>query len=307
MSSQSPLEVYESSITNGKQLCKELASFEAQPPLPASLASCGYKVQSGSTENPLKTMLLSCGILINNPTYVEVRSSNVPAHRDSAYNKWFDPAHGLMVCNENHKSRDTNSGDKKAWPSEVLWQSWKSSALEAGKRASDLCAIVRLNVDNEASKIAIWQASKHSSCARVDQLHQTEYTRLDNGFYALLGTPNGASTMRMLRDHQTELGYRIVEKIVVLGNTNLMMGTAETRTIAILLSDRRSPPSRIPALPHKSCWKVHNIKPKEPNTCQTSEYCMVFWHARPLVGYRLWSREPGEIVSTGTVTRSRNF
>ncbi|KAF1920730.1 hypothetical protein BDU57DRAFT_421820, partial [Ampelomyces quisqualis] len=162
LSSQNPLQVYESAITNGKRLCKELASFEAQPPLPASLASCGYQVRSGrlrsNVENPLRSMLLSCGILISSSTYVDVRSANTPRNEDSAYSNWFDPVHALMVCNENYKSRDTNSGDKMVWPSEVLWQCWKSTALEAGKLASDLCAIVRLTIINDASQIAIWQA-----------------------------------------------------------------------------------------------------------------------------------------------------
>lgn len=250
MSSQNPLKVYESAITNGKRLCKELASFEAQPPLPASLASCGYEVQSGrlgsNVENSLRLMLLSCGILINNSTYVDVRSADTPENDDSAYGNWFNPVHGLMVCNENYKFRDTHSRDKMVWPSEVLWQCWKSTALGAGKLASDLRAIVRLTIINEASQIAIWQASKHSSSSRIDDHNQIEYTRLDNGFYAILGTPNGASTMRMLRDHRTELGHRIVEKIVVFGKEDLTMEMAETRSMVILLSDRRSPPSRIP-------------------------------------------------------------
>ncbi|KAH8639042.1 hypothetical protein IG631_06812 [Alternaria alternata] len=78
MSSQSPLEVYESAITNEKRPCRELAIFEAQPPLFASLASCGYGIVSGrlrsNAENALRPMLLSCGIIINNSKFVEIRS-----------------------------------------------------------------------------------------------------------------------------------------------------------------------------------------------------------------------------------------
>jgi hypothetical protein len=195
MSSQNPLEIYESAITNGKRLCKELASFEAQSPLAASLLSCGYDVQPGrlrsNVENSLRSMLLSCDILISNSTYVDVSSAGTPKYNDSAYSNWFDPVHGLIVCNENYKSRDTRSGDKMLWPSEVLWQCWKSTALGAKKLASDLCATVRLRIVNEASQIAIWQASKHSSSSRIDDDNQIEYTRHDNGFYAILGTPNG--------------------------------------------------------------------------------------------------------------------
>jgi hypothetical protein len=178
MSSQSPLEVYESAITNGRRLCEELASFEAQPPLPASLASCGYEIKSGrlrsNAENSLRTMLLSCGILIRNSTYVEVRSAGKPNYSDAAYNNWFDPVHGLIVCNENYKPRDDHSGDKMIWPSEVLWQCWKSTALGAGKLASHLCAIVRLTIIDEVSQIAVWQASKHSSFSRIEDHNQVE-------------------------------------------------------------------------------------------------------------------------------------
>jgi hypothetical protein len=247
MTSQSPLEVYESAIKKGKQLCKELASFEAQPPLPASLASCGYKIESrrlnSNTENSLRLPLLSCGVLISNSTYVDVSSAGAYW---AAYSNWFDPLHGLIVCNENFKIRDENSEDKKLWPPEVLWQCWKSKALEAEKRASDLCAVMRLCIVNDASQIAIWQASQHSSFSRIDKNNQVEYTSQDNGFYAILGSPNGANTMRMLRDHRTELGHRVVEKVVVLGKKGLTMGMPETRDMVILLSDRRKPLSRIP-------------------------------------------------------------
>ncbi|OWY41765.1 hypothetical protein AA0118_g3464 [Alternaria tenuissima] len=249
MSSQSPLEVYESAITNEKRPCRQLASFEAQPPLSASLESCGYGIVSrrlhSNAENALRSMLLSCGILINNPKFVEVRSEGVSEDDDAACVNWFDPDHGLIICSENYKSRDRHTGAKMVWPSDVLWQTWKSTALEAGKWASDLRAIVLPAIINEELKIAIWQASKNSSSSRVEDHNQIEYTCLDNGFYAILGTPNGASTMRMLRDHKKELGHRIVEKIVVFGKENLKMETPETRSVAIILSDRRTPPSRI--------------------------------------------------------------
>jgi hypothetical protein len=151
---------------------------------------------------------------------------------------WFDPVHGLVVCNENYKSREAHSGDKMVWPSEVLWQCWKSTALGAGELASDLRATVRLTIIDEASQIAIRQASKHSSSSRIDDHNQIDHTRLDNGFYAILGTPNGASTMRMLRDHRTELGHRIVEKIVAFGEEEPLIKMVETRSIVVLLSDR---------------------------------------------------------------------
>ncbi|KAH9875805.1 hypothetical protein IAQ61_003269, partial [Plenodomus lingam] len=185
-SSRNPLEVYESAITNEKRLCKELAGFKAQPPLPASLASCGYQVQSGrlasNAENSLQPMLLSCVILISNSTLVNVTSADAVKNQDSAYSNWFNLDHRLM--------------------------------------GQDGLAIRSALAMLEGHGVRSWKAGFRS----------IEYTRHDNGFYAILGTPNRASTMRMLRDHQTELGHRIVEKIVVFSNKNLTMKMAETWT-----------------------------------------------------------------------------
>ncbi|EDU48901.1 predicted protein [Pyrenophora tritici-repentis Pt-1C-BFP] len=227
-----PFEVYEVAITNGSRLRHELASFGDQPPLPASLALRGYQTISGSlrsnAQNAVRSMIASCGISFTNATYVEVCSAGVEKEFDAAYTNWFDPSHGVIML----------------WSSELLWQSWKNMALEAGRMASHLVAVVRLTIVNEASQITIRQASKHSSSSRSKGDNQVDYTSLDNGYYAILGTPNGANTMRMFHDHRTELGHRIVEKIVVFGKKGPEMDKPEVRSMVIILSDSRSPPSR---------------------------------------------------------------
>jgi hypothetical protein len=91
-----------------------------------------------------------------------------------------------------YKPQDAHYGDKIVWPSEVLWQYWKSTALGAGTPAFHLRAIIRLTIINEASQIAISKASQHSPSSKIDDHNQIEYTRLNNGFYAILRSPNGA-------------------------------------------------------------------------------------------------------------------
>ncbi|KAI2484544.1 hypothetical protein Ptr902_03484 [Pyrenophora tritici-repentis] len=59
-------------------------------------------------------MIASCGISFTNATYVEVCSAGVEKEFDAAYTNWFDPSHGVIVCNENYKSRDKHTGDKDA-------------------------------------------------------------------------------------------------------------------------------------------------------------------------------------------------
>ena len=65
------------------------------------------------------------------------------AQKDAAYCNWFDLSDRLMICNENYKSRDKKFGDKMVWPSEVLWQSWKSMALEGGKLGTGSVRVMR--------------------------------------------------------------------------------------------------------------------------------------------------------------------
>jgi hypothetical protein len=51
----------------------------------------------------------------------------------------------------------------------------------------------------------------------------------------------------MLRDHRTELGYRVVEKIVGFAKKSVKMNMPETRSVAIILSERRSPRRNLPS------------------------------------------------------------
>ena len=47
------------------------------------------------------------------------------------------------------------------------------------------------------------------------------YTELDDRYYAILGSQNGASTMRILLDHKAQIGFRTVEKIILFECRNV--------------------------------------------------------------------------------------
>lgn len=55
------------------------------------------------------------------------------------------------------------------------------------------------------------QAAVHSTCKREGSNNHWEYTILDEGFNSILGSVNGASTIRMLLNHQVQLQYRTVD------------------------------------------------------------------------------------------------
>ena len=65
--------------------------------------------------------------------------------------------------------------------------------------------------------MVIWHSARWSGCSKSDSKGYREYTKYHSGFFALLGSVNGASTMRMLLDHkeEEEIGFHIVDKVVV--------------------------------------------------------------------------------------------
>ena len=70
-----------------------------------------------------------------------------------------------------------------------------------------------------------------------------EYTDLDDGFYALLGSVLGKSIMHMLLDHKAKIGYRSVDRVDLLGKKRLdpTQQWELARSFLIVLSERRSP------------------------------------------------------------------
>lgn len=83
---------------------------------------------------------------------------------------------------------------------------------------SSLRIIARTVVINLSARRAIWYAARRStSLVEHPSTGYAIYTKEDDGFYTILGSTNGASSMRLLIDHKAALGNRTVEKIIVVG------------------------------------------------------------------------------------------
>ena len=91
-------------------------------------------------------------------------------------------------------------------------------------------------VTNEETKQIIWESLKHSAATREGLVRgHVEYSLLDNGFDALLGSPNGKTMMRMLSDHKNHIGYKTVERVVLVGDDELVLNGPETRSFLVML------------------------------------------------------------------------
>lgn len=170
---------------------------------------------------------------------------------DAAYVNWFNVREKCLLNYSNFKACDLNQPAQQLWPSEVVWQSW----VLAGDRLpsfdpSSLRIIARSAVINLSARRAIWYAARRSTSLDQDVLTgYAEYTKEDDGFYAILGSTNGASSIRLLIDHKTALANRTMDKIVVIGGLpgtrnrsplDLRDDFTRSRYFFLVLSERRT-------------------------------------------------------------------
>ena len=122
---------------------------------------------------------------------------------------------GVVIANLNNKDRDKAAPEDKTFPSEILWRSWVKVAKKNSVPLSKLRVFVRYFIINKASKAVIKDTWAYSDFTRDEKFHR-ELTDTDPGFFAVLGSINGYSTMRMLRDHRQAVGFRTVERVLLL-------------------------------------------------------------------------------------------
>ena len=132
--------------------------------------------------------------------------------------------------------------NRSLWPSEIFWQCYEFACKTKEEHStSNLKLVIRNCVVNESSRIAIWQAARMSTTAAEGPNGYRIYTNIDDGFFAILGSPNGASTLRMLIDHKEQIKYRTAKRIVVFGCRDIedVEDDMKSRTYMLALSDAR--------------------------------------------------------------------
>ena len=201
-----------------------------------------------NVEGSVQSSLAGAGISVSNLRYVEVTSKGGRRKdKETAYNNHIDGRNGVILTADMFKASDKNSPDKQLWASEVIWQSWLYLAKTEKRHARCLRIIGQYFVTNAETKQIIWESLEHSATTRVGPVRgHVEYSPLDDGFHALLGSPNGKTMMRMLLDHKSHLGYKTVERIVLVGDETLELSGPEARTFLVALSNTRQSLSRIP-------------------------------------------------------------
>ena len=115
------------------------------------------------------------------------------------------------------------------------------------------------HIVNDNTKNVIFETVRVSNSTLSGNHGHKEYIEVDDGFYALLGSVPGKLAMRMLLDHKAEVVYRLVDRVILVGQNDPDPGKA--RSFLIQLSEPRSrkrAASDYPTLPSTKRRRLSN-------------------------------------------------
>ena len=200
-------------------------------------------------------------IKVPNLKWVDISSPLAKDEPDTAYSYFVSGSAGLLVINEIHKDRDKNRPGQIFKPSELAWQSFLLGAEQDGVLPTSLRNIVVSHVVNENTRDVILETTRDStSLLSKDHGHQ-EFTQVDDGFHALPASVLGKSVLHMLLDHKAEIGYRCVDRVILVGKKDVQPDQA--RSFIIVLSEprpRKRAASELANLPSTKRRKLNHSK-----------------------------------------------
>lgn len=250
-------QTYNEAIVKGIQLFHELESSRIRPSDDRLLNDL-YYIDTGyvNVADEIQEDLANWNVDTTSVSFVDIYSSRT--RRDNAaYMYHISARTGLLLVSEAFRQRDTHPAARQLRPSETAWQSFLRIASLDGVGPSKLRCIVLSFVLNENTKAVIFEGGRRSTSTFQKTLGYKEYTDLDDGFYALLGSALGKMMVNMLLDHKAEIGYRSVDRVVLLSKEGLVSDNqwGPTRSFLIVLSEpreRKRAASEPPRSPERS-------------------------------------------------------
>lgn len=220
-----------------------------------------YYVESGSIskEHAVPDSFVQDYVKIPSMKWVEISSPSAGKPPDTAYLHYVSGDGGPLIVNEIHKDRDENRPGQRFNPSEIAWQSFLLGVEQDGVQASRLRCIIMSHIVNDNTKNVIFETVRVSNSTLSGNHGHKEYIEVDDGFYALLGSVLGKLAMHMLLDHKAEVGYRLVDRVILVGQKHPDPGKA--RSFLIQLSEPRSrkrAASDYPTLPSTKRRRLSN-------------------------------------------------
>ncbi|KAL9038650.1 MAG: hypothetical protein Q9214_005195, partial [Letrouitia sp. 1 TL-2023] len=196
-------------------------------------------------ETSVHKALAGTGISASDLRYVDVFSKGGSRKgKQAAYINYIDSKNGVLLTSEMFKRFDENPADKQLWAPEIIWQSWVQLAVMESRVSCHLRTVGQLFVENEETMQIFWDANQYSLNTRTGSVRGQVDTPFDEGFFALLGSPNGKTVMRMFLDYMRHIGFKTVERIILVGDEEKDLNRPNTkRTFLLVLSNKRRVPT----------------------------------------------------------------
>ena len=133
------------------------------------------------------------------------------------YHSYLSPRPGLIIAASN-EGHDVDSETSMPWRwSTVVGTLWQMACTKDDLPASSLKMILRSTITNPDTKDVLKEALLRAkvNMRTLDTIEKT-FTRVDEAFYAILGSPNGNGVTWLLQEFAEDFGKKTVTKIVVV-------------------------------------------------------------------------------------------
>ncbi|MCJ1244504.1 hypothetical protein MMC30_001702 [Trapelia coarctata] len=145
----------------------------------------------------------------------------LPEELKIRYTNTYCPQGKLIICDNNEKETESGKLPQLFW-SDVVFAIWKEQCEKAGLPVSDLDYIFRNNVINTETRGIIEHAYQkfRPGTSTKEEATWLPSGNTEEGFLALLGSPNGYGVARFLLEHETALGRKTVARVVTQDAVN---------------------------------------------------------------------------------------
>lgn len=133
------------------------------------------------------------------------------------YHNFFSPRPGVIVAASN-VGYDDETGKKMPWKwSTLVGSLWIQACAKDKLDASGLKWVLRDTITNTDTKNVLQEAFNRAkvNMKTLDTIEKT-FTRKDEAFYAILGTPNGNGIPWILKEWADHLGKKTITSITVI-------------------------------------------------------------------------------------------
>ena len=143
--------------------------------------------------------------------FYEIRTELL-SDRSLYYDNFYSPRLGIIIASSNENK---GIGNRIPWNwSSLVGYLWRQACAKDGIPTSNMKMVLQNTITNADTQRILIEAFRRSNIRSIDEVRKT-YTRSDDAFYAIIGTPNGKGVPWLLRELADRVSKTVMEITVV--------------------------------------------------------------------------------------------